>query len=362
MSTFVSKTLNQLVVQVPADAQTGPLILSYQGTDSSFVQTTDTLKVTLPMATAISPNPVKHNSNLTITGTDLDLVKEVRFAGASKAATTFVSQTPTQLVVRVDSATVKGKVTLVAASGVQTMSTADLDVVMPTIATMPTSPVAIGSNITITGTNLDVVKSISFVGAPTPNTVSTFVSQSATQIVVTVPANTVTGKITLNVLNTGQTVKSTGDLSIAGSSVPPIIIYDDAITTAWNGWIGGGWGGTKDLDNTSPVRSGTKSVKIDYTSGGYGVPLQLGGANISLAGYASVKVSIYGGTGSSGKSVNIGFNENDGKTVQIVEGQWTDFTIPLSEISSVGTLTHLYIKNYSASGAFTIYVDNLGLF
>jgi hypothetical protein len=88
----------------------------------------------------------------------------------------------------------------------------------------------------------------------------------------------------------------------------------------------------------------------------------LGGANISLAGYTSLKVSIYGGAGSNAQNVNIGFNEADGKTVTIVEGQWTDFTIPLSQISSASAVTHLYLKKYSTSGDFTIYVDNLGLY
>jgi hypothetical protein len=283
------------------------------------------------------------------------------FAGVSKPVTTFISQTPTQLVVRIDSAAVKGRVALVALSGAQSVSSADLDIAMPTIANLGPNPVSIGANLTITGSNLDIVKSISFVGSPSANVVSSFVSQSATQLVVVIPANTVTGKVTLNVVNTGQTVRSANDLQINGSSVPPIIIYDDAITPAWNGWIGNGWGGTKDLDNTSPVRSGSKSIKIDYVAGGYGVPLQLGGASISLGGYTSLKVSLYGGAGSDGKTVNIGFNETDGKTVTLVEGQWTDFTIPLSQISAAGTLTHLYIKNFSATGAYTIYVDNLGL-
>ena len=60
--------------------------------------------------------------------------------------------------------------------------------------------------------------------------------------------------------------------------------------------------------------------------------------------------------------MNVGFNEVDGKTITIVEGQWTDFTIPLSQISSASTLSFLYFKNYSASGDFTIYVDNLGIY
>ncbi|HEY8689970.1 MAG TPA: IPT/TIG domain-containing protein [Chitinophagaceae bacterium] len=360
VQTFVSKTINQIVVTVPVDAETGPLVLKYLGTDSLEVQTKDTLKVTLPIVISLSPNPVKHQTNVTITGTNIDLVKKVIFSGVSTPVTTFVSQSATQLVVSVPASTTKGKVTLEAASGVQTVSTIDLDVVLPSITSMSPNPIDIGANLIITGTNLDIVKSIAFVGVA--NAVTSFVSQTATQIVVKVPIGTLTGKPTFSILNSTLTVKSNNDLQINGSTVAPIIIYDDAITSAWNGWIGGGWGGTKDLNNTSPVKSGSKSIRIDYTSGGYGVPLQLGGANISLAGYTSLKFSIYGGTGSSGKSVNVGFNEVDGKTITIVEGQWTDFTIPLSQISSTTTLSFLYLKNYSASGDFTIYVDNLGIY
>jgi hypothetical protein len=359
---FVSKTQTQLVVKVPDDAQTGPLVLHYAGTDSNYVQTTDTLKVTLPVGTGMTPNPIKHQTNLTITGTDLDLTKQVLFTGVTAPVTTFVSQSATQLVVRVPASTTKGKVTLVAASGVQTISTTDLDVVLPAITGMTPNPVAPASNVTVTGTNLDVVSSISFVGVAAA--VTSFVSQSATEIIVTVPTGALTGKVTFFVLNSTLNVKSSNDLAIVGSSVPPIIIYDDAITSAWTapgGWIGGGWGGTKDLNNTSPVKSGTKSCRISYV-GDWGVPLQLGGSNISLAGYTSLKVSIYGGAGSNGKNVNIGFNEADGKTVTVVEGQWTDFTIPLNQISATSTLTHLYIKKYTAGTDFTIYIDDLGLY
>lgn len=360
VTSFVSKSMNQLVVTVPADAQTGPLVISYTGTDSGALQTTDTLKVKLPTITSMSPNPVKHQTNVTFTGTDLDLAKKVIFSGVSTPVTTFVSQSATQLVVAVPGAATKGKVTLEAASGVQTVSGTDLELALPAVTGMSPNPVAPNDNVTITGTNLDLVSSVSFTGVI--DAVTTFVSQSATQLVLKVPAKALSGKLSFGIKNSSLSVQSPGDLNIIGSSVPPIIIYDDALTAAWNGWTGGGWGGSKDVTNTSPVRSGTKSVKIDYTSGGYGVPWQLGGANISLAGYKTLKVSLYGGAGSNGKSVNIGFNEKDGKTVQLVEGQWTDFEIPLSDISSATTLSYLYIKNYSASGDFTMYLDNLGIY
>jgi hypothetical protein len=60
VTSFVSQSKTEIQVTVPEDAQTGTLVLAYGGTDSSTVETTDTLHVTLPMATTLSPNPVKH--------------------------------------------------------------------------------------------------------------------------------------------------------------------------------------------------------------------------------------------------------------------------------------------------------------
>jgi hypothetical protein len=443
VSTFVSQSLNQLVVTVPADAQTGRLVLAFSGTDT-LDYVTDTLKVTLPVSTSFSPNPVKPGTNVTITGTDLDLAKKVIFNGVTAPVTTFVSQTATQLVVKVPDAAKKGKLTLEALSGVQSVSANDLDIVLPAITTLSPNPINLGTTLTITGTDLDLVKKIIFSGfaqaattfasqsstqitlavpagsrdgqvkleaasgvqttstgsldivlpsvttmSPNPvfpatnltitgtslnmvtsvafenaPAVTSFVSQSASQIVVTVPNGVLRGKITLGLSNPTDTIKSLETLEIGGGVPPPTVafpIYNDAVTANWNGWIGSGWGGTKDLNNTSPVREGTKSCMISYNSGEWGVPLQLGGASISLAPYTTLKVSVYGGAGSNGKSINIGFNEVDGKTVTVVEGQWTDFAIPFSQISSATTLTHLYIKNYTSTGAYTIYIDALGL-
>ncbi|HWI94008.1 MAG TPA: IPT/TIG domain-containing protein [Flavisolibacter sp.] len=358
-ASFVSQSQTQIVVKVPDDAQTGTLVLHYGGTDSANIETKDTLKVTLPIATSFAPNPVKHGTNVTITGTDLDLVKKVYFNSVSAAVTSFVSQSATSLVVTVPGATTKGKIKLEAASGVQTTSASDLDVALPTIASMTPNPVAPDANVTITGTNLDLVSSANFIGVP--DAVTTFVSQSATQLVIKVPTAAISGKLTLNVKNSTLSVKSSTDLSIIGSSVPPIIIYDDAVTSAWNGWVGGGWGGTHDYANTSPVRSGSKSIKVSYV-GGWGAPLQLGAASINLGGYTSLKLSIYGDVGSGGKKVNVGLNNQDGYTITLVEGVWTDYTIPLSSTAATTTLTDLIVKEFNGTGGFTIYVDNIGLY
>ena len=360
-TSFVSQNKNELVVTVPEDAQTGTLVLAYGGTDSNFVETTDTLHVTLPIVTAVSPNPIKHADNVTLTGTDLDLIKQVEFTGVPTPVTDFVSQSATSLIVKVPGTAIKGQVTVVAASGVSTTSAQQLDLIMPSITTMSPNPADPEKNLTITGTNLDLVDSIAFQNA---SAVGTFVSQSVTQIVVKVPKGVTEGKITLTVHNSSLTVQSADILKINGAIPPPVIslpFYKDAVTSNWNGWIGGGWGGTADYANTAPVREGDKSIKINYV-GGYGSPLQLGGANINLAGYTTFKISIYGAPGSAGKTVTIALNSVNGKyNLNVVEGKWTDYAIPISTLTSATALTDIWVQEFSGTGGFSIYVDDIGL-
>jgi hypothetical protein len=170
--------------------------------------------------------------------------------------------------------------------------------------------------------------------------------------------------LTLGVLNSTLTVQSPDILEINGSVPPPTIafpIYNDVVTANWNGWIGGGWGGTSDRNSTTPVREGTKSISIDYV-GGYGSPLQLGGATIPLATYTTFKLSVYGAPGSGGKKITIGINGVNGKSVvTVVEGKWTDYAIPISTLTTETTLKEIWVQEYSGTGGFKVYVDAMGL-
>ena len=115
---FVSATVNQLVVKVPKDAQTGTLVFYYGGTGKGplEVETTASLVVTLPAVTAMAPNPAVREQNLTITGTNLDLTYGVLFKGKTTPDTVFVSKSATQLVIKIPKEANKGKITLVAYS------------------------------------------------------------------------------------------------------------------------------------------------------------------------------------------------------------------------------------------------------
>ncbi|WP_159466737.1 hypothetical protein [Dyadobacter sp. 3J3] len=121
---FVSQTLNELVVTVPFGAQTGPLIFSAGGTEPLTIETEKDLVIALPMLKSIAPNPAEREKELTITGTNLDLVQGVLLKGLTAPITEFVSKTTTQLVLKIPKTANKGIVTLIAYSGI-TIESAD---------------------------------------------------------------------------------------------------------------------------------------------------------------------------------------------------------------------------------------------
>ena len=349
------------MVKIPDDAQTGPLVLSFSGTTTGDYQTRDTLKVTLPVAVSFSPNPVKHADNLTITGTDLDLTRKVYFNGVATAITSFVSQSATQLVVKVPGGTAKGQMKLEAASGIQTTSAADLDVLLPAITIISPNPIDPGTNLTITGTNLDLVSNISFVGAA--SAVTSFVSQTSTQIVVTLPVGVLKGKVTLGVKNSTLTVQSATELVLNGG-LPPLAgftfaIYTDANQQGFQDWS---YTDTHDFNSTENVRQGTKSIKAIYGGNTFQGITFHNNSSLSVAGYTSLEFSVFAPSALNGKKLQVITNGNYSGSipqVTLVGGEWTTFSVPLSSMGNPASISEIVLQAAGFTG--TIFIDHVGL-
>jgi len=357
---FVSQSLTELVVAIPADAQTGTLVLAYGGTDSSLVETTDTLHVTLPWATSLSPNPIKHADELTITGTDLDLTTEVLFTGAAAPVTQFVSQSATQIKVKVPGDAQTGKITLKALSGVTTTSGSDLTVLMPAFGTIMPNPADATKDITITGTNLDLVTAVAFTGITDP--VTTFTSQSATNLVVTVPEGTLKGKLVFSVLNSSLKVTSDEVLDIKGGLPPlddfPLAIYTDDLQNGFQNWS---WA-ANDFYSTELVRQGDKSIKATYdpADGYQGITFH-NDAGVSTTGYSKFEISMYGGAGTRDKKMNLVINGNWGSPYQVTmtEGEWSTYDIDISALGAPNPLKEIVVQTAGWGGV--VYIDHVGL-
>lgn len=363
VESFESQALDKLVVKVPEDAQTGPLVIFYSGTDSAEVQTEDTLIVTLPAITSISPNAVKHQTNLTITGTNLDLAKQIVFAGVSTPVTDFVSQSATQIVVNVPASTTSGKIALIAASGVSVESAQDITVILPAVTSMTPNPIDAKADLIIAGTNLDLVTGISFVGIA--NAVTSFVSQSASQIVVKVPEGSLKGKLVLSVKNSTLTVESNEDLVLNGGLPPladfPLPIYTDALENGFQDWS---YTDTHDFNNTSNVRQGTNSILAVYNAGnGYqGLTFHNPSGGVSTNGYTKLELSIFGEAGTGGKMLSVVINGDYGNVLQrvtIKEGEWATFSLSLSSLGNPSNISEIVLQ--SAGWGGTIHVDHVGL-
>jgi hypothetical protein len=192
---FVSQTKEKIEIIVPETAQSAPLLLhslAEGGTMPIVIETETPLLVTTPVGASMSPNPVKAGTSLTITGTDMDLTKQVLFQGTDPV-TVFESQSATSIEVIVPENTHDGTVSLVPASFVQVPLETELVMAVPQIASFSPNPAKNGANITVTGQDLDLIVSATF-GGDRVGTIQG--GGTATQITVGVPIDATEGTIT----------------------------------------------------------------------------------------------------------------------------------------------------------------------
>lgn len=160
---FTSQNREKIEVLVPDRAQSGPLFISTSGESPIIVESEKELEVTIPEISALSPNPVKAGSMLTIDGTNLDLTMQVGFNGAA-AVTEFVSQSPNKIEVIVPANAQDGQVVVIPASFLEIPSDESLVMVIPEITGVSPNPVKNGQKITVTGIDLDLISRVTFGG------------------------------------------------------------------------------------------------------------------------------------------------------------------------------------------------------
>lgn len=357
-SAFVEQTSEVIVIVVPIETEEGFVTLKSR---KGNVISKTVLSFEVPVTIETITEEVKPGSNITITGDFINWVTEVTFA-EGLVVSEFVSQSLNELVVTVPMEAQTGSV-LLSTGGTEPLfieTEEELIVTLPTVTALTPNPVARGEELTITGTDLDLVSGVLFKGLTEPVTDFSIVSDTEIKIIVPEEANQ--GKISLVAFSLLQ-VESADALSLVGA-LPPlapmaVAFYVDALQNGWQKW--GGWGGgSSDLANADNVRDGVASIKVVFAAD-WGGPLQLGGGNSSTSGRTELAFSIFGGPGTGGQQLNViakgGSTEE--KIVTIVEGEWTEFKIPLSDFGSPASITEFIFQSRGWAG--TIYVDHIGL-
>jgi hypothetical protein len=284
-------------------------------------------------------------------------VTKIAFTGGAVVTSdAFKNQSETDIVVTVPVTATDGKLTLTAPSGVE-VETSSLTIILPKVTEFNpsnTSAHTPGSDLDLIGTDLDLVSEIKFPGVATPVTVF---DKTATKIDVVIPEGAQGGTMVLKTIHgfiVPVSVPFGNQLTLA------TVIYDDAIHTPLG--PGGGWGGVAtDAANAENVRVGTKSIKVTF-AGSWGGGGQFGnwstGGTFSTAGATYFALSIYGGTGTEGKKINVNVSGQQAQ-VTVKEGQWVDAQIPLSSVGSPAGIAEIWFQDQGWSG--TVWIDHIGL-
>jgi len=139
----------------------------------------------VPAVTSVSPASATAGTTVTIAGANLAGATSVSFAGSPAVVLT---DTPTAITAVVPAGAADGSVTVVTPLG--TAGSAAVFHLAPSITAFSPGSAPRGGTVTITGSGLGAVKKVTVGGKRAP-----IVSESATQIVVTVPARASTGPI-----------------------------------------------------------------------------------------------------------------------------------------------------------------------
>ena len=210
---FKSQSAAEITVAVPAKATDGTF---YVVTKSGIEVPVGNIITVVPTQLVATPNPVKNGAEITITGKDMDLITGIAFPNAKESKLNKVETTKVTSTVPEDAQ--KGDITLSLDNGKTVVVAYTL--VEPTVASCTPAAITAGEKTVIKGTDLDLVKSITFPG-DVEQTVDKFAAQNAQAIAVTVPAACAGSGFKLNLKN-GITINIDGQLSIKAATDPAI--------------------------------------------------------------------------------------------------------------------------------------------
>ncbi len=361
---FVSRSLNEVVVTVPMEAQTGFLIFSLGGTKPLTFGTEEQLIVTLPTVTGLAPQSIRHTGTLTISGTNLDLITAIQFEGGTEVVkANFASHSATEIKLAVPSTVKTGALTLKQLSPVN-LVTPPLTIILPVGAALSPSPAKPGvDDITITGTDLDLVAKLVLPGAGDVFATS-FISQSATEIKLAVPASATQGAIDYVTIH-----NYAGSLGVvlrlpATGSFPTLdyYIYKDGLQGGWSAW--GGWGHvSQNYNNSENPANGTMAIKTVFNDAYGAIQIHNDGSSGIFAGYNYLVFYVHVVGQDSRVIVQID-NNADFYPPEFTKDKYHQIVVPLASLAGSNNVTELRIKNNNANAPINntvVFIDEIGL-
>lgn len=241
-----------LTFTLPPQLQLGEIILVAKSGEEIPA---GTIQVKVPTDLSVRPSPVKAGQTLTISGKDMDMVTGVSLPVSGNVELSSITSESVSFTVPAEAQ--EGNITLNLDNGVSI--TVAYTLVKPVVTSYNAESVAVGDDLVISGTNLDLVTGVTFGG-----NVSVDVTASQESIKVTVPSGAVTGALALN-LDNGTSV-SGPELEVEPEPV------DENVFWTWTGSFNAGSDWTDDLN---PVPDGFDWSTVNLSESEVELVLQL---------------------------------------------------------------------------------------
>ena len=210
---FKSQTASEITFVISSKVADGEITaVTKSGIRISFGEIT----TVVPSQLVATPSPIKNGKEITISGKDMDLITGIAFPNAKESKLNKVETTKVTSTVPEDAQ--EGDITLSLDNG-KTVAVA-YTLVKPTVTACTPAAITAGEKTIIKGTDLDLVKSVTFPG-DVEQTVEKFAAQNANAIAVTVPAACAGTGFKLNLKN-GTTIEVKDALSIKAATDPAI--------------------------------------------------------------------------------------------------------------------------------------------
>lgn len=351
-ATDFTVTPNEIIAKVPQGLIEGETTISvfYAASTETNLGPSDNAEFNVlypPELTAVSPESgVKPGFEVELTGDFLARTSVVKFGDLE--ASFEATQNNVVAIVPADSDPGEVQLSVTTPGGTTSMAFTILERTPEIYSFNPANGGKTGEEITVNGFFFMDVESVKIGDTEVEN----FEVVSSTEITFNIPEGVSTNNVTV----TTALGEVTSQESLTVIEIP-FVLYDEGLHVQMQNW---GWGGNDVFDNTSVAKSGTQSYARTYNDGWSGIQLHHGSLDLSV--YSAVKFSVYGGPGTTGKILIFNINWGASFEVELTEGEWKDFTVPLSDLGSPGLLDNLIFQDKgdtAPAAPFTVYLDEI---
>jgi hypothetical protein len=317
-----------------------------------------------PSAQGIEPGVGPANTVLTVQGSNIGGVQKIEFSnGNIKAEFNPLMNTESAIIFRVPADAVPGPQDIVFTNDLGITFKVPFSVLgLATITSVSNYNFMTGTELTLTGKNLDDVSQVVFNGTAIDVPI---VSKTATTLVISMPATTLP-RTTLAITNlAGTSVTSQEFVSLENNFV---MFTENWGPGAYNSGVQSWSWGSSAYSSTDFAKSGVNSLRVDYQDGGLSMFLgsDWGGPALNFTDF-HVPFPTYLSFWARGAGADVtliiqpdggagAFTASGESTITVLSNTWTYYKIPANFIT--GKFSRLNIK-ISGSTNQTVYFDDL---